>query len=155
ARDLLGTPDPAALGAALAASGADALVYLIPGEGFRPHIPGRALVLRPGRAEPEVLPLPLLLTPGSHQLERYLAAAGRRSARHPSAAAREAAEAEWRAALDALCDWAWPAAVGPVLDTLEPLGRPPRIVLIPCGPLGVVPWHAARTHIPLGGHRYA
>lgn len=74
ARDLLGTPDPAALGAALAASGADALVYLIPGEGFRPHIPGRALVLRPGRAEPEVLPLPLLLTPGSHQLERYLAA---------------------------------------------------------------------------------
>ncbi|WP_262412312.1 CHAT domain-containing protein, partial [Streptomyces fungicidicus] len=77
ARDLLGTPDTAALGAALAASGADALVYLIPGEGFRPHIPGRALVLRPGRAEPEVLPLPLLLTPGSHQLERYLAAPGR------------------------------------------------------------------------------
>ncbi len=28
-------------------------------------------------------------------------------------------------------------------------------MLIPCGPLGVVPWHAARTHIPLGGHRYA
>ncbi|MGV9657523.1 CHAT domain-containing protein [Streptomyces koyangensis] len=155
ARELLGTPDAAALSAALAASGADALVYLIPGEGFRPHIPGRALVLRPGRAEPDVLSLPLLLTPGSHQLERYLAAAGRRSARHPSAAAREAAEAEWRAALDALCDWAWPAAVGPVLDCLEPLGRPPRVVLVPCGSLGVVPWHAARTHVPLGGHRYA
>ncbi|MGW4376123.1 CHAT domain-containing protein [Streptomyces albidoflavus] len=155
ARELLGTPDTAALSAALAASGADALVYLIPGEGFRPHIPGRALVLRPGRAEPDVLSLPLLLTPGSHQLERYLAAAGRRSARHASAAAREAAEAEWRAALEALCDWAWPAAVGPVLDCLEPLGRPPRVVLIPCGSLGVVPWHAARTHFPLGGHRYA
>ncbi|MFE7674863.1 CHAT domain-containing protein [Streptomyces albidoflavus] len=155
ARELLGTPDAAALSAALAASGADALVYLIPGEGFRPHIPGRALVLRPGRAEPDVLSLPLLLTPGSHQLERYLAAAGRRSARHASAAAREAAEAEWRAALDALCDWAWPAAVGPVLDCLEPLGRPPRVVLVPCGSLGVVPWHAARTHFPLGGHRYA
>ncbi|MFJ4944842.1 CHAT domain-containing protein [Streptomyces albidoflavus] len=155
ARELLGTPDAAALSAALAASGADALVYLIPGEGFRPHIPGRALVLRPGRAEPDVLSLPLLLTPGSHQLERYLAAAGRRSARHASAAAREAAEAEWRAALGALCDWAWPAAVGPVLDSLEPLGRPPRVVLVPCGSLGVVPWHAARTHIPLGGHRYA
>ncbi|MGW2746615.1 CHAT domain-containing protein [Streptomyces sp. NPDC001450] len=159
ARELLGTPDAAALTAALAASGADALVYLVPGEGFRPHIPGRALILRPGGAEPSVLALPLLLSPGSHQLERYLAAAADRSrkAADPDAsrASREAAETEWRAALSELCDWAWPAAVGPVLDSLEPLGRPPRIVLIPCGPLGVVPWHAARKHIPLGGYRYA
>ncbi|MFI2206585.1 CHAT domain-containing protein [Streptomyces sp. NPDC020192] len=159
ARELLGAPDAAALTAALAASGADALVYLVPGEGFRPHIPGHALILRPGGAEPAVLDLPLLLSPGSHQLERYLAAAADRSrkAADPDAsrASREAAETEWRAALSELCDWAWPAAVGPVLDCLEPLGRPPRIVLIPCGPLGVVPWHAARKHIPLGGYRYA
>ncbi|MEV6425722.1 CHAT domain-containing protein, partial [Streptomyces sp. NPDC051662] len=159
ARELLGTPDVAALTAALAASGADALVYLVPGEGFRPHIPGRALILRPGSAEPAVLALPLLLSPGSHQLERYLAAAADRSrkAADPDAsrASWEAAETEWRAALSELCDWAWPAAVGPVLGSLEPLGRPPRIVLIPCGPLGVVPWHAAREHIPLGGFRYA
>ncbi|MFE4369424.1 CHAT domain-containing protein [Streptomyces sp. NPDC056835] len=159
ARELLGTPDVAALTAALAASGADALVYLVPGEGFRPHIPGRALILRPGSAEPAVLALPLLLSPGSHQLERYLAAAADRSrkAADPDAlrASWEAAETEWRAALSELCDWAWPAAVGPVLNSLEPLGRPPRIVLIPCGPLGVVPWHAAREHIPLGGCRYA
>lgn len=159
ARELLGTPDAAALTAALATSGADALVYLIPGEGFRPHIPGCALILRPGGAEPTVLSLPLLLSPGSHQLERYLAAAADRSrkAADPDAsrASREAARTEWQAALSELCDWAWPAAVGPVLDSLEPLGRPPRIVLIPCGPLGVVPWHAARKHIPLGGYRYA
>ncbi|WEO93430.1 CHAT domain-containing protein [Streptomyces sp. FXJ1.172] len=159
ARELLGTPDTAALTAALAASGADALVYLLPGEGFRPHIPGRALILRPGGAEPAVLALPLLLSPGSHQLERYLAAAADRSrkaaAPDASRAAREAAETEWKATLSELCDWAWPAAVGPVLDSLEPLGRPPRIVLIPCGPLGVVPWHAARKHIPLGGYSYA
>ncbi|WP_262418176.1 CHAT domain-containing protein [Streptomyces sp. SP2-10] len=159
ARELLRTPDAAALTAALAVSGADALVYLVPGEGFRPHIPGRALILRPGGAEPAVVSLPLLLSPGSHQLERYLAAAADRSrkAADPDAsrASREAAEKEWQAALGELCDWAWPAAVGPVLDSLEPLGRPPRIVLIPCGPLGVVPWHAARTHVPLGGHRYA
>lgn len=154
-RELLGTPDTAALSAALAASGADALVYLIPGEGFRPHIPGRALILRPGSTEPAVLPLPLLLFPGSHNLTRYLAAAAQRSRQNVSAAARETAEAEWRAALGELCDWAWPAAVGPVLDSLEPLGRPPRIVLVPCGHLGVVPWHAARNHTPLGGHRYA
>ncbi|OXY89681.1 CHAT domain-containing protein [Streptomyces diastatochromogenes] len=159
ARELLGTPDASALTSALAASGADALVYLVPGEGFRPHIPGRALILRPGGAEPTVLALPLLLSPGSHQLERYLAAAADRTRKaadpDASGASRAAAETEWRAALSELCDWAWPAAVGPVLDSLEPLGRPPRIVLIPCGPLGVVPWHAARKHIPLGGHRYA
>ncbi|MFI5548720.1 CHAT domain-containing protein [Streptomyces sp. NPDC051738] len=159
ARELLGTPDAAALTAALAASGADALVYLVPGEGFRPHIPGHVLILRPGGAEPAVLTLPLLLSPGSHQLGRYLAAAADRSrkAADPDAsqASREAAETEWQAAMSELCDWAWPAAIGPVLDSLEPLGRPPRIVLVPCGPLGVVPWHAARNRIPLGGYRYA
>ncbi|MEU6666054.1 CHAT domain-containing protein [Streptomyces sp. NPDC046727] len=159
ARELLGTPDAATLTAALAASGADALVYLVPGEGFRPHIPGCALILRPGGAQPAVLALPLLLSPGSHQLERYLAAAADRSrkAADPDASrvSREAAETEWQAALSELCDWAWPAAVGPVLDSLEPLGRPPRVVLVPCGPLGAVPWHAARKHIPLGGYRYA
>ncbi|MFF4569653.1 CHAT domain-containing protein [Streptomyces sp. NPDC001410] len=159
ARELLGTPDAATLTAALAASGADALVYMVPGEGFRPHIPGHAPILRPGGAEPAVLDLPLLLSPGSHQLERYLGSAAERSRRvadpDASRASREAAETEWQAALSELCDWAWPAAVGPVLDSPEPLGRPPRIVLIPCGPLGVVPWHAARMHIPLGGHRYA
>ncbi|MFH9858078.1 CHAT domain-containing protein [Streptomyces sp. NPDC017202] len=159
ARELLGTPDVAALTAALAASGADALVYLVPGEGFRPHVPGCALILRPGGAEPTVLTLPLLLSPGSHPLERYLAAAADRSRRtadpDASQASRKAARTEWQAALGELCDWAWPAAVGPVLDSLAPLGRPPRIVLVPCGPLGVVPWHAARKHIPLGGHRYA
>ncbi|MDT0318963.1 CHAT domain-containing protein [Streptomyces millisiae] len=159
ARELLGTPDIAALSAALAASGADALVYLVPGEGFRPHIPGRALVLRPGSVELTVLALPLLLSPGSHQLDRYLTATAERTrqaaAQDASPAARDAAEAEWQAALGDLCDWAWAAAVGPVLGSLEPLGRPPRIVLVPCGPLGVVPWHAARQRILLGGDRYA
>ncbi|MGW4228869.1 CHAT domain-containing protein [Streptomyces sp. NPDC004980] len=159
ARELLGTPDVAALTAALAASGADALVYLVPGEGFRPHVPGRALILRPGGTEPAMLSLPLLLSPGSHELEHYLAAAADRSreAADPGAsrASQEAAETQWRAALSKLCDWAWAAAMGPVLESLEPLGRPPRIVLVPCGPLGVVPWHAARAHIPLGGYRYA
>ncbi|GAB2880967.1 CHAT domain-containing protein [Streptomyces mayteni] len=159
ARELLGAPDVVALTAALAASGADALVYLVPGEGFRPHIPGCALVLRPGDAEPAVLELPLLLSSGSHHLERYLTATAERTrvatAQDASRASREAAEAEWQAALSELCDWAWPAAIGPVLGSLAPLGRPPRIVLIPCGPLGVVPWHAARQHIVLGGHRYA
>ncbi|MEO3756059.1 CHAT domain-containing protein [Streptomyces sp. B6B3] len=159
ARDLLGTPDVAELTAGLAASGADALVYLLPGKGFSPHIPGRAVVLRPGAAAPTVLPLPLLLSPGSHSLERYLNAASARFQTATDAASPDssqaASEADWQAALDDLCDWAWPAAIQPVLAALERLGRPPRIVLIPCGPLGVVPWHAARKTVPLGGYRYA
>jgi hypothetical protein len=160
ARELLGTPDVAELTAGLAASGADALVYLIPGEGFRPHVPGRALILRPGAVAPAVIELPLLLSPGSHELERYLNAAANRSrvvtgsAATPRSAPEEL-ERDWQAALLDLCDWAWPAAIGPVLATMERLGRPPRIVLIPCGTLGVVPWHAARRPTALGPHRYA
>lgn len=34
-------------------------------------------------------------------------------------------------------------------------GHRPRLVLIPMGPLGLVPWHAARVRTPDGGHRYA
>ncbi|PJT49731.1 hypothetical protein CWI85_15880, partial [Streptomyces albidoflavus] len=41
-------------------------------------------------------------------------------------------------------------------DGGEP-ARPLRVVLVPCGPLGVVPWHAARLPAPPGGPgpRYA
>jgi CHAT domain-containing protein len=60
--------------------------------------------------------------------------------------------------LDVLCDWAWSAAIGPVLEHClppgrlpsgrlpsgGPEGRVPRIVLVPMGMLALVPWHAAR-----------
>jgi CHAT domain-containing protein len=53
---------------------------------------------------------------------------------------------DWRDDLDRLCDWAWTAAIGPLLATLDrwQLGRAPRIVLVPMGDLAAVPWHAAR-----------
>jgi hypothetical protein len=58
----------------------------------------------------------------------------------------EAAGQHWRGALTDLCDWAWDAVTGPVLAHVAQwrLGRLPRLVLIPTGKLGVVPWHAAR-----------
>ncbi|WP_249416610.1 CHAT domain-containing protein [Streptomyces sp. TS71-3] len=97
-------------------------------------------------------------------LAAYLDAASRRS-RHLADPAvqqpsRAAADAHWQETLDKLCDWAWGAAVGPVLAALDSRDRPPRIVLVPCGRLGVIPWHAARTpRGPDGGsgpvHRYA
>ncbi|MBU3865826.1 CHAT domain-containing protein [Streptomyces sp. 4503] len=157
---LLGPPDLPSLTAGLTAVGADALVYLVPGE--RPGLPGLALILRPGPgdARPTVLKLPLL-TPGSPPLERYLDATARRSRAAADAPAEAGPRMErderWEAALRELCDWAWPAAMGPVLAAVGPLHQPPRIVLVPCGPLGAVAWHAARTPYGTDGreHRYA
>ncbi|MGY0055429.1 CHAT domain-containing protein [Streptomyces sp. LZ34] len=153
-------PDLAGLRAGLTATGTDALVYLVPG--LESAQSGLALILRPntGNAPPAVLRLPLL-NPGSPPLERYLDATARRSQVTADATAEPSGQAapdrEWEAALRELCDWAWPAAMGPVLAAVGPLGRPPRIVLVPCGALGAVAWHAARTPHwrPGRAHRYA
>ncbi|WP_413099535.1 CHAT domain-containing protein [Streptomyces sp. Inha503] len=165
---LLGPPDLSALRAGLTASGTDALVYLVPGQ--RPGMPGFALVVRPDTdahtetdadsAQPAVLKLPLL-TRGSPPLERYLDVTARRTGAAADATAgpgrRTEWDGQWEAALRELCDWAWPAAMGPVLAAVGPLHQPPRIVLVPCGPLGAVAWHAARTPYGTNGreHRYA
>jgi CHAT domain-containing protein len=53
-------------------------------------------------------------------------------------------------ALDQLCDWAWRAAVGPLIEKYLPMlpapaaGRVPRVILVPMGRLALVPWQAAR-----------
>ncbi|MEO3756060.1 CHAT domain-containing protein [Streptomyces sp. B6B3] len=132
-REMLAVPGSRELTAGLAAGGVDALVYLLPGanEGATGH----ALLLCPGQDAPRILPLPRL-TLTSPVLRRYLDAAAR----------RHEAEEEWQAALGELCAWAWPAAMGPVLEaSTQGPGSVPRIVLVPCGPLGVVAWHAARV----------
>ncbi|WP_406333545.1 CHAT domain-containing protein [Streptomyces sp. NBC_00203] len=166
-RQLVGAADVAELTAGLTATGTDALVYLIPGTPLPSRsFPGHALILRPG-AGPAILPLPELLASDCPPLERYFFAAAERSrsladpAMSPSW--RAAYEAEWQAALSAVCDWAWKAVMGPVLSAVRPvlaaqwpLAPPPRIVLVPCGRLGAVPWHAARIRgLGRHGHRYA
>ncbi|SOD85654.1 CHAT domain-containing protein [Streptomyces sp. Ag109_G2-15] len=166
-RQLVGAADVAQLTAGLAATGTDALVYLVPGAPLaNGSWPGHALILRPG-ARPTTLSLPELTNPDSGPLGRFLdAGAGRsRALADPKlhASWKAAWEGHWQAALRELCEWAWKAVMGPVLTAvrpklaaLGPLARPPRIVLVPCGRLGVVPWHAARLR-GLGehGHRYA
>ncbi|MDT0267538.1 hypothetical protein RM844_14705 [Streptomyces sp. DSM 44915] len=150
-RNLFGHTAPAKLITRLADCGADALVYLIPGTTAGSE--GHALLLRPGHETPAIIGLPHLGL-ADPTLTRYLDTAAARS--QPTGPGEEAvAEARWRQALEKLCDWAWPAAIAPVLTSLEPLGRPPRVVLVPCDRLGMVPWHAARG-TPRGresGHR--
>ncbi len=52
--------------------------------------------------------------------------------------------------LEKLCDWAWRAAMGPLLERYLGLpatpadGAVPRLVLVPVGDLARIPWHAAR-----------
>ncbi|UED87459.1 CHAT domain-containing protein [Streptomyces profundus] len=142
-RTLLSVPALPELVAGVEASGADALVYLVPGRGEED---GAALIVRRsgdgGAGGTGVLPLPGLAGPGRRPLDAYLQVAARRSsARSP------AADRAWEAALDDLCVWAGPAVVAPLLDRLAADGvasAPTRVVLVPCGNLGVVPWHAAR-----------
>ncbi|TDC80110.1 CHAT domain-containing protein [Streptomyces hainanensis] len=134
-RPLLATPAVPELLAGLADCGADALVYLVPGEG---DADGTALVLDRAGGD-RVLRLPGLSRIARGPLEDYLRAGERRSAR-----TGPDAEERWEAALDELCSWAGRAVVGPLLDRLGRRDAPPRVVLVPCGNLGVVPWHAAR-----------
>ncbi|MFF5858331.1 CHAT domain-containing protein [Streptomyces sp. NPDC012751] len=144
---LFRTPTLNELADGVAEGGADALVYLLPGEG---DAPGVGIVVGADFGV-GIGGLPLLSGTGSGPLERYLDAAAARSSR----LGEPDAERAWEEALSALCDWAYPAALDDILTAVtrhlaadggRRAGRsgPPRIVLVPCGRLGVVPWHAAR-----------
>ncbi|MFE9386676.1 CHAT domain-containing protein [Streptomyces sp. NPDC007025] len=149
---LLGTPSLGALSDGLADSGADALLYLVPGEGENP---GVVLVVAP-RLGAAVGVAPLLSGAGSGPLESYLdATAARDAAAESGRPADPSAERTWDEALAALCDWAHQVldpVLGAVRESLaEERGAEEqptadgllRIVLVPCGRLGIVPWHAA------------
>ncbi len=146
-RGLFTTPTLHELADGVLESGADALVYLIPGEG---EAPGVGIIVTPDVGV-GVGGLPLLSGTGSGPLDHYLDAAAHRSGHLGEPAAEQA----WEEALSALCDWAYHAVFDDVLRAVakqvDARGKrraghagPPRIVLVACGRLGVVPWHAAR-----------
>ncbi|PZT73679.1 MULTISPECIES: CHAT domain-containing protein [unclassified Streptomyces] len=149
---LLGTPDPRELAEGVGAAGADALVYLVPGPGG--DAPGMVLAVGP-EIGIRMGALPTLAEESSGPLERYLDAVRARSA-----APRDAAVAkDWEEALSDLCDWAYETIAHVLAGLADHLPgdpaerRTPRIVLVPCGRLGIVPWHAAR--FPAGSpHAY-
>jgi hypothetical protein len=127
---LLEPPSIAEMTDAVRAVGADALVFLVAKPGF-------ALVLG---TDGKVANLSLPLLGNDSTVTDYLAAL---RASEQSDGIRTAERAAWEEALDGLCDWAWRAAVSPLLELVGK--REPRLVLVPCGELGVVPWHAARS----------
>lgn len=148
---LLAPPAPAQIGTALASTGADALIYLLaPAGGGTGHAIIVPAAGRPAAAV-EVLPLPLLRNDEDGPLARYAAA-------HPTLAGRSPGGLEppgerWQA-LAALCEWAYPAVMKPLLQRAGQwgLGHLPRLVLVPAGLLSTVPWHAACAS---GSGRYA
>ncbi|MEO6704211.1 MAG: CHAT domain-containing protein [Jatrophihabitantaceae bacterium] len=137
---LLDPPDLGEIQAALRTLDVDALVYLVPAV---PPSPGWA-VIAPAEGPPRYLSLPNLVIQDSADVERYLAALATRGA--ASAGARDliSEHAEFADSIDALCEWAWRAAMGPIVRPYLDAGRVPHLVLIPMGDLARVPWQAAR-----------
>jgi CHAT domain-containing protein len=138
--DVLDPPPADEVRRALAELGADVLVYLLPGD--QSGLGGAVLVPSAGRAYH--LPLPRL-TETSGMVERHVKLMAARDA-GDAGPVDPAADRDWRTSLEALCDWAWSAAAGPLIAESRRwrLDRPARLVLVPMGRLAAVPWHAAR-----------
>ncbi|BEL06357.1 hypothetical protein Q0Z83_045480 [Actinoplanes sichuanensis] len=133
---LLQAPDPAAVGAAVREVGADALVYLAAGLIVVIRADGSVTAERlDGLGEP----------PGA-------ADGGDEATREATATVPRRGHGD----VGRLCDWAWTAAVEPLFTLVADwrLERPARLVLVPVGALGEVPWHAARRDTA-DGLRYA
>ncbi|ANZ41310.1 hypothetical protein BBK82_40460 [Lentzea guizhouensis] len=135
---LLRPPALEEIRAALARTGSQALIYLLPAVSWQP---GFALVV-PVDGDVRHLPLPNLRSGAVQAFEE-----ARRTLIDPSAADDE----RWRDAVSSMCDWSWRAVLGPLLEQLRGL---PRIVLVPVGELNAVAWHAARRQVG-GENRYA
>ncbi|MFG2335686.1 CHAT domain-containing protein [Streptomyces yangpuensis] len=148
---LLSTPTLSELADGLADAGADVLIYLVAGDD---EGPGLTIAVGP-RLGAGAGALPRLADDEDGPLARYVEATAARDRHRDDAAVARA----WEEALEDLCDWAF-QALGPVLAGIEerltkagerpeePGDRPLRVVLVPCGRLGIVPWHAAR--LPAG-----
>ncbi|EQD81280.1 hypothetical protein N599_37130, partial [Saccharopolyspora erythraea D] len=146
---LLTPPAVAEIAAALRDTDTRALVYLLPGEDREPGI--AVLVTDGGEVRP--LHCPLLTAADGSPVDRF----DRLQRERASGPVSGELDSRWRQALGEVCDWAWTAVLNQVLDTVaaERRRRPSRIVLVPVGKLGAVPWHAARHRVPGGGVRYA
>ncbi|TYB66626.1 CHAT domain-containing protein [Nonomuraea sp. PA05] len=127
----LDPPTVPQIAAALRDHGWDALAYLLPSSAGG-H--GRALLVRPDGTV-RTLPLPGLDGEEVARVRAY------ERAHQRSLSLDE--RAPWRAALLDLGAWAWRVVMEPLLTEIA-AGRPlARVVLVPWGTLGAVPWQAA------------
>jgi CHAT domain len=151
---LLDPPDLYEIRAALGVLGVDALVYLVPGD----RADGAAIIVPAEDALSWTL-LPELRPAALTEFDRYLVAGADgmpqdapsrkeilRSAGTSADRSRRTVSARSGPILDRVCDWAWRAAIGPLLARFgkRPANRPVRLALIPMCELAGVPWHAAR-----------
>ncbi|MFD9097803.1 CHAT domain-containing protein [Streptomyces collinus] len=154
---------------ALNTTGNDALVYVMTGT---PHTAGYALLV-PRTGRPMELKLPGLRAVPGNPLAQYVDAYNHHLRASDARASAEASEtgtalrkarqeshtawSTWTQTLNRLCDWAWETLVGRLLEAFPASAgcAKPRLVLVPSGHAGLVPWHAARrpgaTRLP----RYA
>lgn len=145
-RRLLSAPSPAETGRALVAVGADAFVYLLADTGGGN---GHALVVDASGAVRTVAIEGLSVD--SPELTAYAAAVRARDAADPAAGVED----RWHKALLHLGAWTG-RMMAPVLENVRGsvTGRAPRLVLVPVGPLGMVPWHAGTLPTSTGPTRY-
>ncbi|MBV9451911.1 MAG: CHAT domain-containing protein [Streptosporangiaceae bacterium] len=153
-RSLLTPPGVGEIVDALRVASVDALAYLLPGQ---KDVQGLGvLVGADGRVHS--IPLPKLEM-GPHSRVATFADAQRewlQAERAGDETAAIPARRRWRGALADMCDWAWTAGMDTLLAAVPGAqGHPARVVLVPVGKLGLVPWHAARRAGPYGAHRYA
>lgn len=154
---LLSAPSPEEIGRALTAMGRDALIHLVPARpGAGSDRPGHALVVASTGAV-RTLPLPGLTVSADSPLGEHLRAADafRAAGRNrppetdvafdPWIRHRYDSERRWQRSLDALCAWAGDVVMTTLIDHARVWwpDRTPRLVLMPVGALGTVPWHAA------------
>ncbi|MFD8698496.1 CHAT domain-containing protein [Kitasatospora purpeofusca] len=150
---LMSAPPVEEIVRSLRAADADALVYLLPPVDGRS---GQALLITAGDegGAVDLLPLTLVSSSALGLLHTYRRVHRERQAsldelppRHPE---RVAARRRWQGTLGELCDWAGTAVMRPLLRhpalrsaaARRAPGTPPRLVLVPFGALGGVPWHA-------------
>ncbi|MGW5868151.1 CHAT domain-containing protein [Streptomyces sp. NPDC055239] len=156
---LLDPPTPAEIATALRTLGKDALIYLVPASDDG----GGAAVVVTNGGDTHSVPLPKLREDAGPLTTYVPAGEGARdmgpvpgyAAASPPASSTATPH---RDRLDRLCGWAWYAAMRPLFDAFaapRKPGRVPRLVLVPMGALGLVPWHAAWDRADDGGRRYA
>ncbi len=147
---LLAPPPVTEIAQALSTVGARALVYLAPREGTAA---GLALVIDDAGGVREIRLPRLALVPRG---PAAIFAEAQQDLRENAPTAAGEVRSRWQRALGDLSDWAWTAAMEQVLGSVAGRpGHPVRLVLIPVGELGLVPWHAARRAVADGRFRYA